>query len=507
MRLSITALALAMLMSAAEVRADYPVDFSASLTAGGGQGSFAPYYISSLRGGRFSGQYNAQVTGMLSREIDKSQRFSYGFGLELAAGYGSSIDYERYDAVSATWHTHAVKPSRFFIQQLYGEVKYRGVFLSAGMKERGSALLNQRLTSGDLIESGNARPIPQVRVGFIDFQDVPFTQGWLQIQGEIGYGKFTDNGWTRDQYNYYLSHLSTGEWYNYKRCYFRVAPRERFSVTLGMQAAGEFGGNVDWYERGRLFRSQHRDVKLNTFFKMFLPTEDGSDGYYTGNHLGSWDLQARYRLKSAGEIKAYFSWPWEDGSGIGKLNGWDGLWGVEYDACRHGVVRGVVVEYLDLTNQSGPIHYASADYEGTTLKAESTGADDYYNNTSFGPWANYGFAIGSPAVMSPLYNTDGFPDFLCNRVRGIHLGLEGDILPCLSYRMKAGYRKAWGNGKLTLQHTRHLTSVMLEADWKIRRIKGLSLLAQAEIDRGNLPCNSAGVMVTLKYEGLLNFKK
>ena len=63
------------------------------------------------------------------------------------------------------------------------------------MKERGSALLNDILTSGDVVESGNARPVPQLRAGFVDFQNVPLTDGWLQIQGELGYGKFADGGW------------------------------------------------------------------------------------------------------------------------------------------------------------------------------------------------------------------------------------------------------------------------------------------------------------------------
>ncbi len=52
------------------------------------------------------------------------------------------------------------------IQQLYGEIKYRGVFVEAGMKEHDSPILPQSLTSGDLVESGNARPIPQIRAGF-----------------------------------------------------------------------------------------------------------------------------------------------------------------------------------------------------------------------------------------------------------------------------------------------------------------------------------------------------
>ncbi len=239
---------------------------------------------------------------------------------------------------------------------------------------------------------------------------------------------------------------------------------------------------------------------------MLVPSEDGTDGYYAGNHLGAWDFQARYRFKNNATAKAYFSWPWEDGSGIGKLNGWDGLWGLEYNSGKRSIVTGAVIEYIDLTNLSGPIHFAPNDYPGTTLPGEATGADDYYNNTSYGPYTNYGFTIGTPTVTGTLYNTDGYAQIVTNRLRGFHAAVKGTLLPCLDYRVKVGYRKAWGNAKLTLPHPRHLTSVMLETAWRIDRIKGLSLLAQAELDRGNLPCNAFGAMVTVRYDGSFNIR-
>ncbi len=51
----------------------------------------------------------------------------------------------------------------------------------------------------------------------------------------------------------------------------------------------------------------------------------------------------------------------------------------------------------------------------------------------------------------------------------------------------------------------HLTSVMLEANWRPAKVKGLSLNGKMELDRGNMPENAFGVMVSVKYDGLLNF--
>ena len=224
--------------------AGYEVGYSAEATLNAGSGVFAPYYVASNRHGVLTQGKGAFLRLSAERGMNLSERFSYGFGVDVIGGYGSGADYLRW--YDGALRGHSEHPSRLWIQQLYGEVKWRGVFLSAGLKERSSALLDSRLSSGDLVESGNARPIPEVRAGFIDFQNIPFTNGWVQIQGEISYGKFTDNGWMRDHYNYFEQHINQGALYTYKRCYFRTNPDKRFSVTLGMQVGGAFGGSTTW---------------------------------------------------------------------------------------------------------------------------------------------------------------------------------------------------------------------------------------------------------------------
>lgn len=494
----------ALTLSGLCARADYPLNYEVSLTAGAGSGDFAPYYISSMRGGRFSSATNVQAEASVWRTLDMSGRFAYGFGLDLIGDYASAVDYGRYDMATSGWYEHDMRPSSARIQQLYGMVRYRSVFLSAGMREHSSGLLNQRLTSGDLVESGNARPIPQVRIGFVDFQDIPFTNGWVQIQGEVGYGKLLDNDWWRDHYNYYNYFLAVNSWYNYKRCYFRTRPSERLSVTVGMQAAAQFGGRTMFYDHGELSRMEYHDSGIKTFFKMLLPHGDGGEGFYTGNHLGAWDFKARYRLDGGHELSGYFSWPFEDGSGIGKQNGWDGLWGLEYKAPeKGGLVSGAVIEYLDFTNQSGPIHFNPDDWAGTTITGHASGSDDYYNNQGYNSYAYFGQSIGTPALMAPIYNKDGYNRYVGNAMRGFHVGVEGSLAAGLDYRLKGGYRKAWGSGYLMLPAPIHLTSVMLEMTWRPERIKGLSVNAQIEVDRGNMPANAFGGMVSVRYDGLL----
>ncbi|MCM1137246.1 MAG: capsule assembly Wzi family protein [Muribaculum sp.] len=499
-------LIISLMLGAPSMKGELPLDYEISFTAGAGEGQFAPFYISSLRHGKLTQQYNAQVEGAVFKKLDMNEKFSYSFGLDVIGGYASKVDYEQYSR-SDGWFKHGVGPSSIWLQQLYGEMKYRSLFVSVGVKERESPLLNQSLTSGDLIESGNSRPIPQGRVGLIDFRDLPLTNGWVQIQGTFGYGRYFDYGWRKKHYNYYNNSIEEGEWYNYKRCYFRTKPEKPFSVTIGMQAIAQFGGVQRFYSRGLLAKTNYYTANIKTFFKMLFPTQDGGEGFYTGDHLGSWDMRARYRLRNNDELFAYFSWLWTDGSGIGKLNGWDGMWGLEYKSGQRRIITGALVEYLDFTNQSGPLHYAPADNVGGTIKDHASGSDSYYNNGFHGSYAYYGMAVGSPMFMSPLYNLDGEPIYVANMFRGIHVGVEGAVGEDVDYRIKGGYRKAWGMGGIIMPNPIHTSAIMLEAVWRVKKVKGLTVTGQMEIDRGDMPCNAMGGTISIKYNGNLNLFK
>lgn len=485
----------------------YPVSYEASVWGNAGSGDFAPYYIASNNHGILSQTNNALLRLGAWRDMDMTKRFSYGYGVSFVTGYGSGTGYERYNPVTNEFYSHEERPSSAWLQQLYGEIKYRGVFMTVGLKEQTSKMLNTGLSSGDLVESGNARPIPEVRAGFNDFQDIPFTNGWVQIDGEISYGKFTDNNYMRNHYNYYNYHLTTGSWYTYKQAYFRTKPSERFSVTIGAQAAGVFGGTTVTYRHGKLVDSYKHPDKLGEFFEMFIPRNTSEEGFVLGNHLGSWDFMVRYRFKNDDELKGYFQWLWEDGSGIGKLNGYDGLWGIEYKSSRKGIVNGAVVEYLDFTNQSGPMHWDPDDFPGTTITDRAEGGDNYYNNSFYNSYANYGMSIGTPFLRAPIYNCDGYPAFVCTRVRGVHIGLSGNITSPLEYRVLFSYRKGWGTGLVPLTGALDDTSVSVDATYRVPSVSGLSIKAQVALDNGSMYGDNIGGLVTVSYNGIFNFGK
>ncbi len=492
--------------AALSATAEFTVDYRGEASVNAGSGDFAPYYIASNVHGTVNAPVGAYLRAGIWHKPDLTSRFSWGFGVDGIAGAGKKTTYAYYDGAAGQWRSHKIGAPTAWIQQLYGEVKYRGVFLSAGFKEYDSQMLDSRLSSGDVTFSGNTRPLPGFRVGFIDFQDIPFTNGWVQIQGAIGYERATDDDWMLEHFNHFAGHYNTDWWYNYKYCYFRTKPSERLSVTFGMQAAGQFGGTTMKYYAGKEGSVTKHDTDFHSFVDMLVPR--GGDAYFVGNHVGSWDVKARYRLHSGIEVSAYVQKPWEDGSGIGFMNGFDGLWGIEFkNTGERNLLQGAVVEYLDFTNQSGPIHWDVNDHSDSNLYGIATGHDNYYNNFLTNGYALYGRTIGTPFVPGPFYNLNGQNEFQCTRIRGFHIGALGALSPSVDWRMMLSWRKGWGTYVAPFLEPRTNTSMLAECVWHPARVSHLTVKAQLAFDAGSLYGDNFGALVSVSWRGLLTFSK
>ena len=498
-------------MAATTAHAQVTLNYEAGITAGGGSGELAPHYIMAGRGGTVTQSKNALVHAAISHTMDTTTRLSWGAGVELWGGWSSSADYAIYDTHSSkiepvgfAHHNQSQHPSRFWLQQAYVEGKYRGVFATIGQKQHHSVVVNDQLSSGDMTMSGNARPMPGFRVGFVNFQNIPLTRGWVQINGEVGYYRMTDKNWIQNHYNYYNHFITTDYWLNYKYLHLRTKPGQRVVATVGMQAACQFGGTRRKYEKGIVTEEIKQRSDFKAFFHALIPganPKSDGDHYYEGNHLGTWDVALDVNLDNGAVLRAYYQSPWETGSSIGKMNGFDGLYGIEYKAAKRGIVNGVVAEYIDLTNHSGPIHFAPGDQEGTTITTQATGGDDYYNNYAFTGYHALGMSIGSPMVRGPIYNLDGYSRFGDNLMRGFHLGIMGDITGEIGYRLLGSYRKSWGTHLNPRLAPVDATCIMVEGTYAPRCVAGLNVKAQFALDRGTLTGNNVGALVSVTYSG------
>lgn len=501
MKLRAAILASAALLGSAWLSAAQPIEYRGEFLGYSSSGDFAPYYIASNDFGVNASPQASLLRASISSPLDSTRRWSYSWGADIIGGYHSSIPYQHY--TQGSWLSHRLHAPAFALQQLYASAKYRRVFLTVGLKEVGSFMLDDSLSSGDITWSANSRPMPGVRAGFLGYVDIPLTSGWVQINGELFFGKPTDNHWLEDHYNYFNSFVTTGRWISYKRVYFRTRPTERFHATIGMQAASQFGGTRKRYEKGSLVDTSHSAVSFKDFINNIIPRSESGDGYYEGNHLGSWDVKLHYRITDRHSVSAYMQSPWEDGSGIGKLNGWDGLWGIGYRSSASSVVTGAVIEYLDFTNQSGPLHWDPADHPGTTITDQATGSDSYYNNYFYNGYAYYGMSQGTPFLKSTLYNLDGYMRYVDTRVRGFHVAVKGDILPTLSYRLMASHRTSWGDSYAPRREKAHDTSAMLEGTWTSRSVSGLQVSLKVAVDHGSMYGDCWGAMLRVSYRGII----
>lgn len=489
----------------------YRLHLNTNISVNAGAGKFAPRLVTANNGGVITQPLSSIYRASLSRPVNRNRRFSYGFGADAYICDTKSTNYQRWSDQTQSFHKNSQSPGFVVLQQLYAEVKYRGVYLFAGMKENDRSIFDGYLGSGDLTLSNNSRPIPQLRIGFIDFQNIPLTNGWVQIQGDIAYGKFFDNNWLENHYNYYNHFLTTGAWFHYKRCYFRTNPSKPFSVTVGMQHASQFGGTWTKYWDGKVTKSIHHKIRFRDFIDVFYQTK-GNDSEnpgeavnFNGNHLGSWDIKMRYAFRNGASLTAYMQKPWEDESGVAWQNGFDAVYGLRYDTGKEGIIEAVSIEYLDFTNQAGPMLWDPTDY----MPNKATGADDYYNNFMYNGWANYGLAIGSPAFKAPIYNTDGVLRFTDNHLRGCHVGLTGRISAPLTWRALFSYITSNGTPNLPRASKRDVTSFLAEAtyNFNLGNNKGLAVRAQLSFDVGTLYPDAFGAYVSATYSGNLSIPK
>ena len=446
-------------------------------------GKHTPFWLVNNRQGLSSiEKNNGYLRGGIFRQIDNDKRFSWGAGVDIAGAYNFS--------------------SSFIIQQLYGEVKYRSLRLLVGSKEIQGQFNNPKLSSGNLLYSGNARPIPQIRLGMPRYTIVPWTKNWLSVKGYIAYGMFTDDNWQKDFISPGAVHTKH-VLYHSKGLFLKVANPEKFPAWIegGLEMAAQFGGQAIAGDRVTDMPNSLKD-----FFKVFFPTGGDSNTPITeqvniyGNHVGSWNLLAGWNIKPDLTAKVYYQHYFEDHSMMFFDYQWkDGLWGVEVSLPKNPIVSTVVYEYLYTKDQSGPAYWDHT----PEIPEQISGRDNYYNHGIYTGWQHWGMGIGNPLIISPIYNNDGIIIFKNNRITSHHLGFMGQPFDELGYRVLMSYTKSWGTYDNPLDDVMKNVNGLVEVTYSPKKLPGASGTLSFGIDGGGLLGRSNGVMLTLRKTGWL----
>lgn len=469
------------------------IRWKAELSADFSHGDFNPFWFSANRQGLSSvTPNNGYVSLGAFKDMKESERFSWGAGVELAGAWNFT--------------------SPFVVQQLYGEVKYRCLDLLVGSKNMEGPISDPYLSTGNLVHSGNARPIPQVRAGIFDYADVWGLNGWIGVKGYLAYGAFTDGSW-QQHWEEPAGRYNKGTLYCGRGLWIRNGNENKFPLVFeaGIEMVTEFGGscyNLGYPGSGI---TVHMPKNFKAFVKALIPhggdqtTIASEQQNVQGNMLGAWNFRLSWtpQGKEWG-VRAYYQHLFEDHSMLYIDYPWkDGLYGVEGILPRNPWVSKIVYEFMSLKDQSGSVNWTVT----PEVPGHAAGADDYYNHNLYVGWEHWGMGIGTPMCLSPIYNRPHNLAFHSNRIRTHHVGLSGDPLPSVSWRLLLTYTRSWGGYNHIFPKVMDVFNGLAEVSYKPQggKLKGWAGTVGIGWDGGNLIGRNVGVELKISRSGFFGF--
>lgn len=458
--------------------------YNIEMSAAAADGDYAPFWHTAMRQG--VGSVNTKSAYLRAGAAGK-----YSLSKDWDIAYGL-------DLIGAKNHT-----SHIYLQQAYADVTWKMLNISLGQKERWSPLKNHRLTTGGLTESGNARPIPQIR---IEFPRYVMLGKWFGLRGHIAYGWFSDENWQKD-FAAEGKARTVGVRYHTKAGFAKIGNENEFPLTaeIGLEMAAQFGGTV-YNMRDEEGKNLSNPTKLKDYFKIFIPSSGDSEYSgmdqlnIAGNHLGSWHGALTWH-DEAFQGKVYYEHAFEDHSQMF----WEyGLWteqlvGVELSLKNTNWVKNVALEYFNLKNHSGPVYHDTT----STIPDQVSCSDNNYNHAWYGGWFNYGQMISTPLVTSPVYNRNGSLKCFNNRVEAFHIGIEGTPLSELGYRLLLTHSNNWGTYSDPFTEIKTNTSGLLELTYMPAKLNGWSASFSFAFDSGDLYGDNIGGMLSIKKCGII----
>lgn len=466
-------------------------EYAIEMGATSGWGTYAPLWLTANRQGLSSiNTESGYLRAGISRFVPLNKQFSFSAGIDLATAYNST--------------------SSFVVQQAYADLTYRWLNLSIGSKERLPQLKNPKLSSGGMVESNNARPIPQIRLEVPDYVTIPGTHHWLYLKGHIAFGRFTDDRWQKDFVslgNKYAKDVL----YHSKSIFAKVGNKERFPVVFegGMQMSAQFGG--DQYIAGQPGVAINMPTRFIDFMRVLIPmagddtTPEGEQVNIYGNHVGSWNFAVTAYLNQW-KLKAYYEHYFDDHSQMFFQYGrWkDGHIGLEVTFPKNRFIDTFVYEGLGTKDQTGPMLYDSFWGE---FEEQISAKDNYYNHYLYQGWQHWGMGIGNPLLPGPLYNKNGQITFVSNRVLAHHIAFSGSPSPVVNYRVLLTYSRHWGTYDNPFNEIKKQFNSLVEVTYLPSSLKGWSFTLSAALDRGSMLGNSGGGMFVIRKQGIIGSHK
>jgi len=448
-------------------------EFETSITTS--KGNHAPLWLTANKYGLSSINKNsAYAMAGIFQPLKQYKKIQYTYGLELAIARNFT--------------------STFIVQQAYIDLKLKNITLSIGSKERAPEFVNPTLSSGALTLSGNARPIPQLRLEIKDYLTIPHTNDWLAIRGHFAYGYFTDGHWQKT-FAKPNTKRTKNTFCHSRALYCRIRNKD-FPITFegGMQMETQFAGKR--YANGTVTQLPS---KIRDFIEIIIPSHGNSDSPVNdqenieGNITGSWHAAITYKAKKW-KLRGYYEHYFEDHSMLALDYPWvDGLYGIEITLPKNHIVSQFLYEYMCSKDQTAP----------TPDKPSVSVCDNYYNNGVYTGWQHWGMGLGNPLITSPIYNTNGSIYFYNNRIKAHHIGIKGNATREISYRLMLSLTRNWGTYSQPFAAMERQTYALAELVYTPLKIRGWRFTLSYGTDQGNITGNNHGYMITIRKTATL----
>lgn len=187
---------------------DYSIETGA-ITSAGKQTPFL--LISNQYGLVTTDKFNGWIRLGLKTNLSAERNIDYDYGLDII---------DRQDGSN----------NKLYLHQAFVRLKFYFVNFQAGAMEEKFGNQDSSLSSGGLLWSGNARPMPKVSIMVPEYTPVPFTRGYLEFKGGISQGWFGDNQFVEDS------------WLHHKYFYLQVGGRLPVHLRYGFHHFAQLGG-------------------------------------------------------------------------------------------------------------------------------------------------------------------------------------------------------------------------------------------------------------------------
>lgn len=428
-------------------------------------GKYAPFWLQSNQYGKIAASpMSADMLLGINKDFGpKTRLFDYGFKANLLL---QTYDNKTYS----------------YFHEYYVKARLSVFDLIVGAREEQYGNQDSTLSCGGFLFSQNARPMPKVTLGIEHFTVVPFTYGFLEVKGAISHGWYQDNIYTKNL------------WLHHKYIYARIGGKLPVHFQYGLDHVAQWGGIVPGYGQ--------QPTGFKDFIDIFFARAGGSDASKNdqfnalGNHIVSQSMRLDVDISDF-KISGY----WQNLSEDPPVkfmtvspNRADGLWGLSIRNSKFPLVKEILFEYLNTTDQSGPY----LDKDGIIYG----GSDDYFGNSIYqNGWTYYSRTIGTPFISSPIYNSNGTISIVNNRVQVFHVGLEGDAMG-YRYKLLSSFSKNYGTYSVPLAtQAVENTSMMLEVNKQFPTLWNIQVGCSVGADFGKLYGNSVGCLFSIRKIG------